>query len=274
MSAQKKQKVCHREEEQEGEVKIHSLRSSRYFEHADDLNKLRHNSRIKQMGFDRADCNGKPFIAIMNTWSDLLPCHSHFKQRVEDVKRGVWQAGGFPVELPAMALSETFMKPTPMLYRNLLAMQVEEQIRSQPVDGVVLMGGCDKTTPGLVMGAVSAGLPFVYVPCGPMLTAKVKNEPIGSGTSMWKVIAEYRAGTVDEQAVLDVEDVLNRSPGHCMTMGTASTMTAMAETLGLSIPGIRSEPSERYTNCSFMFIFLQVPHPFQPSTQCIAGKVR
>jgi dihydroxy-acid dehydratase len=181
------------EAEDTGEVAIHELRSRRYFEDADDLNKLRHNSRCKQMGFDRRDFAGKPFIAIINTWSDLLPCHAHFKTRSDDIKRGVWQSGGFPVELPAMALSETFMKPSPFLYRNMLSMQVEEQLRSQPVDGVVLMGGCDKTTPGLIMGALSMDLPMIYVPCGPMLSGKCRGgKKIGSGTDMWKVIRLLR----------------------------------------------------------------------------------
>ena len=144
------------------------LRSHRWYG-AKDLRSFGHRSRTAQMGYDAADYAGKPVIAIINTWSDINPCHTHFKQRVEDVKRGVWAAGGFPVELPAMSLSEPFQKPTTMLYRNLLAMETEELLRSYPIDGAVLMGGCDKTTPGLLMGAASMDLPAIFVPAGPML---------------------------------------------------------------------------------------------------------
>jgi dihydroxy-acid dehydratase len=195
------------------------------------------------MGYSEKDWAGKPVIAILNTWSDINPCHAHFKQRVEDVKRGVFQAGGFPIELPALSLSEPFVKPTTMLYRNMLAMEAEELLRSHPVDGAVLMGGCDKTTPGLVMGAVSAGLPMIYLPAGPMLRGNFRGEALGSGSDAWKYWDELRAGTVTEEDWAAVEGGIARSYGHCMTMGTASTMTAVAEALGLTLPGASSIPA-------------------------------
>ena len=195
------------------------------------------------MGYDRAEYAGKPVIAIINTWSDINPCHSHFKQRVEEVKRGVWQAGGFPVELPAMTLSEVFQKPTTMLYRNFLAMETEEILRSYPADGVVLLGGCDKTTPALIMGATSADLPAIYVPAGPMLRGHWRGETLGSGSDVWKYWAELRAGNITEADWCGIELGVARSPGHCMTMGTASTMTSAAEALGLTLPGAASIPA-------------------------------
>jgi dihydroxy-acid dehydratase len=196
-----------------------------------------------QMGYAAADYMGKPIIGILNTWSDLNPCHLHFKHRVEDVKRGVLEAGGFPVEMPAITLSESFMKPTTMLYRNLLAIETEEQIRSHPVDGVVLMGGCDKTTPGLIMGALSAGLPMIYLPAGPMLRGNYAGQQLGSGSDAWKYWDERRAGTISEKQWLGVEAGIARSYGHCMTMGTASTMTAIADSMGLTLPGASSIPA-------------------------------
>jgi dihydroxy-acid dehydratase len=195
------------------------------------------------MGYGRDDFGGKPVIALINTWSDLLPCHAHFRTRAEEVKRGVWQAGGFPVELPVMAVSETFQKPTSMMYRNFLAMETEEMLRSHPIDGAVLMGGCDKTTPGLIMGATSMGLPFIYMPAGPMLRGNWKGEQLGSGTDRWKYWAELRAGKITEDDWREVEEGIARSYGHCMVMGTASTMTSAAETLGLTLPGAASIPA-------------------------------
>ena len=218
------------------------LRSARWYA-PDDLRSFGHRSRTMQMGYDRADWEGRPIIAIINTWSDINPCHAHFKQRVEDVKRGVHQAGGFPIELPAISLSENFVKPTTMLYRNMLAMETEELIRSHPVDGAVLMGGCDKTTPGLVMGAISAGVPMIYVPAGPMLRGNYKGQALGSGSDGWKYWDERRAGNLSAEEWTEVEAGIARSYGTCMTMGTASTMTAMAETLGLTIPGASSIPA-------------------------------
>jgi dihydroxy-acid dehydratase len=218
------------------------LRSYRWFGGA-DLSSQGHRSRALQMGYGRNDFTGKPVIGIINTWSDLLPCHAHFRTRAEEVKRGVWQAGGFPVELPVMAVSETFQKPSSMLYRNFLAMETEEMLRSHPVDGAVLMGGCDKTTPALVMGATSMGLPFIYMPAGPMLRGNWHGEQLGSGTDRWKYWAELRAGRITEDDWRGVEEGIARSYGHCMTMGTASTMTSAAETLGLTLPGAASIPA-------------------------------
>ncbi|MBA3774185.1 MAG: dihydroxy-acid dehydratase [Ramlibacter sp.] len=222
--------------------KPEDLRSHKWYG-VKDLRSFGHRSRTAQMGFHRSDYAGKPVIAIINTWSDINPCHSHFKQRVEEVKRGVWQAGGFPVEMPALSLSEPFQKPTTMLYRNLLAMECEELLRSYPADGCVLMGGCDKTTPALVMGAISMDLPTIFMPAGPMLRGDYKGEFLGSGSDTWKYWAELRAGNITGDDWQDVEEGIARSPGHCMTMGTASTMTSAAEVLGLTLPGAASIPA-------------------------------
>ncbi|MCD0505673.1 L-arabinonate dehydratase [Bordetella petrii] len=218
------------------------LRSHRWYG-VKDLRSFGHRSRTAQMGYHRSDYAGKPVIAIINTWSDINPCHSHFKQRVEEVKRGIWQAGGFPVEMPAMSLSEPFQKPTTMLYRNLLAMETEELLRSYPADGCVLMGGCDKTTPALLMGAASMDLPTIFVPAGPMLRGNWNGQTLGSGSDTWKYWAELRAGNITEDDWQGVEDGIARSPGHCMTMGTASTMTAAVEALGLCLSGYSSIPA-------------------------------
>ncbi|MCI3951644.1 MAG: dihydroxy-acid dehydratase [Burkholderiales bacterium] len=218
------------------------LRSHRWFG-VNDLRSFGHRSRTLQMGYAREDFAGKPVIGIINTWSDINQCHAHFKLRVEEVKRGVWQAGGFPLEMPAITLSEPFQKPSTMLYRNLLAMETEELLRSYPVDGAVLMGGCDKTTPALIMGAISMNLPAIFMPAGPMLRGNWHGEPLGSGSDSWKYWAELRAGTIDERAWQEVEAGIARSFGHCMTMGTASTMTSVAETLGLTLPGAASIPA-------------------------------
>ena len=209
----------------------------------DDLRSFGHRSRAKQMGFAREDWAGKPVIAILNTWSDLSTCHTHFRQRAEQVKRGVWQAGGFPVELPVMSLSESFMKPTSMFYRNLAAMEVEETLRCHPIDGAVLMGGCDKTVPALVMGAASADLPAIFLPAGPMLKGNFAGKTLGSGTDAWKYWAERCAGNLCDEDWLAIEDGIARSPGTCMTMGTASTMAAITETLGLTLSGASSIPA-------------------------------
>jgi dihydroxy-acid dehydratase len=222
--------------------KPEELRSHRWYG-VNDLRSFGHRSRTAQMGYTRSDYLGKPVIAIINTWSDINPCHSHFRQRAEEVKRGVWQAGGFPVEMPAMSLSEPFQKPTTMLYRNLLAMETEELLRSYPADGAVLMGGCDKTTPALVMGALSMNLPTIYVPAGPMLRGDFRGQFLGSGSDTWKYWAELRAGNITEEDWRGVEDGIARSPGHCMTMGTASTMTSATEAMGLTLPGAASIPA-------------------------------
>ena len=219
-----------------------TLRSARWFA-PDDLRSMGHRSRLMQMGYGHADWAGKPVIAIINTWSDINQCHAHFKQRVEDVKRGVLQAGGFPLELPAMSLSEPIVKPTTMLYRNFLAMETEELLRCHPVDGAVLMGGCDKTTPGLLMGAFSAGLPCIYLPAGPMLRGNWKGRVLGSGSDTWKYWDERRAGKISDAQWAEVEAGIARSHGTCMTMGTAATMMGIAEALGLTLPGASSIPA-------------------------------
>jgi dihydroxy-acid dehydratase len=200
-------------------------------------------SRMRQLGVDASEHTGKPVIAILNTWSELNPCHMHLRERAEQVKRGVWEAGGFPVEFGVSTLSETYCKPTPMLYRNLLAMEAEETLRSYPADGAVLMGGCDKTTPALIMGAASAGLPAIYLPGGPMLRGNYRGQPVGSGTDMWKFWDDYRAGVIGDCELADLECGIARSPGHCMTMGTASTMTSAAEALGMTLTGAASIPA-------------------------------
>ncbi|MEP9348115.1 L-arabinonate dehydratase [Xanthobacter sp. KR7-225] len=219
-----------------------ALRSARWFA-ADDLRSFGHRSRLRQMGYAPEDWAGRPVIAILNTWSDFNSCHAHFKDRVQDIKRGVLQAGGFPLEVPVHSVSETFLKPTSMLYRNMLAMEVEEVIRAHPVDGAVLMGGCDKSTPALLMGATSAGVPAIYVPAGPMLRGNWNGKTLGSGSDAWKFWDERRAGNIDEAAWAEIEGGIARSYGHCMTMGTASTMTAIAEALGMTLPGASSIPA-------------------------------
>lgn len=221
---------------------VQSLRSYRWFG-PDDLRSFGHRSRAASMGCIQADYQGKPVIAILNTWSDINPCHSHLRRVAEDVKRGVWQAGGFPVEMPTLTLGETFQKPTTMMYRNLLAMEAEEQLRSYPADGCVLLGGCDKTTPALLMGAISMNLPAIYVPAGPMLRGNWHGQILGSGADVMKYWAERRAVTIDREAWMQIEEGIARSAGTCMTMGTASTMTSVAEALGFSLPGASSIPA-------------------------------
>jgi dihydroxy-acid dehydratase len=218
------------------------LRSYRWFG-KDDLRSFGHRSRAKQQGYEAADYAGKPIIAILNTWSDANPCHAHFRIRAEEVKRGVWQAGGFPMEIPVLTLGETFMKPTTMLYRNLLAMEAEEALRSYPADGAVLLGGCDKTVPALLMGAISMNLPALFVPAGPMLRGNWRGATLGSGSDVWKYWAERRAGALSDCAWREIEDGIARSFGTCMTMGTASTMAAAAEALGMTLPGASSIPA-------------------------------
>ncbi len=218
------------------------LRSARWYA-PDDLRSFGHRSRTKQMGFHRDEFLGKPVIAIINPWNELNTCHTHFPQRVQDIKRGIYQAGGFAVELPVLSLGEQLLKPTAMMYRNLLAMEVEEVLRGYPVDGAVLLGGCDKTTPGVIMGALSMNLPFVYVPGGAMLRGNWRGETLGSGTDVWKYWDQRRAGELDSESWEEIEDGIARSPGTCMTMGTAATMMSLAEALGLSMPGASSIPA-------------------------------
>ena len=222
--------------------KPEELRSHRWYG-VKDMRSFAHRSRTAQMGYTRSDYAGKPVIAIINTWSDINPCHSHFRQRAEEVKRGIWQAGGFPVEMPAMSLSEPFQKPTTMLYRNLLAMETEELLRSYPADACVLMGGCDKTTPALLMGAISMNIPTIFLPAGPMLRGDYRGKFLGSGSDVWKYWDELRAGNISEADWGEIEDGIARSAGHCMTMGTASTMTSTVEALGLCLSGYASIPA-------------------------------
>ncbi|WP_299724783.1 L-arabinonate dehydratase [uncultured Tateyamaria sp.] len=218
------------------------LRSARWFA-PDDLRSMGHRSRAAQMGWTGEDWNGKPVIAIINTWSDLSPCHHHLRDRAEWVKRGILQAGGTPAELPVHDFAEQFLKPTSMLYRNLGAIEVEETLRSHPVDGVVLMGGCDKSTPALVMGAVSMGLPMIFMPAGAMLRGNYAGQKLGSGTDVWKYWDERRAGNIGAAEWEGVQGGIARSYGTCMTMGTASTMMSIAEGFGLTLPGASSIPA-------------------------------
>ncbi len=245
------------------------LRSHRWYG-AQDLRAFGHRSRTLQTGFTREDFSGKPVIAIVNTWSDINQCHAHFRQRAEEIKRGIWQAGGFPLEMPVITLSEPFMKPSPLMYRNLLAMETEELLRSYPVDGAVLIGGCDKTTPALLMGATSANLPAIFMPAGPMLRGNWHGIALGSGTDTWKYWAELRAGKITDDELREVEEGIARSPGHCMVMGTASTMTSVAEALGFTLPGAASIPAadsnhSRMASYSGRRIVEMVWEDFKPS---------
>jgi dihydroxy-acid dehydratase len=204
---------------------------------------LAHRQRMQQQGFRREEFVGRPVVAILNTWSELSPCHAHLRERAEAVKRGVLRAGGLPLELPAMSLGEVMVKPTTMLYRNFLAMEAEELLRQHPVDGAVLLGGCDKTTPGLLMGAFSMDLPVIFCPAGPMLNGRWRGETVGAGTHTRKYWDEYRAGKLDDAGLVDFEGVSTRSPGTCNTMGTATTMTSLVDALGLTLPGASSIPA-------------------------------
>jgi dihydroxy-acid dehydratase len=218
------------------------LRSYRWLG-KNDLRSFGHRSRLRQFGYDQNDWAGKPVIGIINTWSEINACHGHLRDRAEDVKRGVFQAGGFPIELPAMSLAEPFVKPSTMLYRNFLAMECEELLRSHPIDGAVLMGGCDKTTPGLIMGAISMGIPAIYVPAGPMLRGNWRGHVLGSGSDAWKYWDEKRAGRIGDEEWNEIESGISRSFGTCMVMGTAATMMAITEALGLALPGASSIPA-------------------------------
>jgi dihydroxy-acid dehydratase len=195
-----------------------------------------HRSWMKSEGLPDNVFDGRPVIGICNTWSQLTPCNMHLRDLAEHVGRGVWEAGGLPVEFPAMSLGETQMRPTAMLFRNLLAMEVEESIRGNPIDGVVLLGGCDKTTPGQIMGAASVDLPTIVVSSGPMLNGKFRGKDIGSGTDVWRLSEDVRAGTMSVEDFLSAESGMSRSAGTCMTMGTASTMACLVEAMGLSLP--------------------------------------
>jgi dihydroxy-acid dehydratase len=202
-----------------------------------------HRSWMRNQGLPGDVFDGRPVIGICNTWSELTPCNAHFRDLADHVKRGVWQAGGFPVEFPVTSLGEAIMRPTAMLFRNLASMDVEESIRANPIDGVVLLCGCDKTTPSLVMGAASCDIPALVVSGGPMLNGKYQGRDIGSGTDLWRFSEEVKAGTMSLHQFMDAEACMSRSPGHCMTMGTASTMASMVEALGLSLPGNAAIPA-------------------------------
>ncbi len=218
------------------------LRSFRWYG-VDDLRSFGHRSRTKQIGYAAEDFAGKPVIGIINTWSEANPCHIHLRQRADEVKRGVWQAGGFPMEIPALSPGETMMKPTTMLYRNLLAMEVEELARSNPLDGLVLLGGCDKSIPALLMGAATMDLPSIIVPAGPMLRGHWRGDVLGSGSDVWKYWDERRAGKIGATEWSEIEDGIARSFGTCMTMGTASTMAFAAEAMGMTLPGAAAIPA-------------------------------
>ncbi|MEI2415334.1 L-arabinonate dehydratase [Orrella sp. JC864] len=221
---------------------LQSLRSQRWFA-ADDIRGFAHRQRMQQQGLAREEFMGRPVIGILNTWSELSPCHAHLRERANAVKRGVLQAGGYPLELPAMSLGEVMVKPTTMIYRNFLAMETEELLRSLPLDGAVLMGGCDKTTPGLVMGALSMDIPAIFCPAGPMLNDRYRGQPVGAGTHTKKYWEQYAVGNIDQQEWIGLEARMTRAPGTCNTMGTASTMTAIVEAMGLALPGASSIPA-------------------------------
>ena len=222
--------------------KPQDLRSQQWFGRQ-DRDGFAYRSWLKGKGLPHDQFDGRPVIGICNTFSELTPCNSHFRTLAEQVKIGVYEAGGFPLEFPVMSLGETLLRPTAMLYRNLASMDVEESIRGNPLDGVVLLMGCDKTTPALLMGAASAGLPTIGVSGGPMLNGKWRGQTLGSGTGMWRMSEAVRAGTLPQQAFLDAESCMHRSHGHCMTMGTASTMACMVEALGIGLPGNAAWPA-------------------------------
>ncbi len=249
---------------------LESLRSQRWLA-CDDMRSFAHRQRLQQMGLRRDEFLNRPVIAIINTWSDLSPCHAHLRERADDVRRGILLAGGFPVELPAMSLGEVMVKPTTMLYRNLLAMEVEELLRSHPVDGAVLLGGCDKTTPGTLMGAISMDIPTIFCPAGPMLNDRYKGQTVGAGTHTKKFWDEYVAGNIKQPEWIKLEAKMTRSPGTCNTMGTASTMTSIVEVMGLTLPGASSIPAMdanhvRMASSSGMRIVDMVWEDLKPST--------
>jgi len=224
------------------------LRSQDWFGRKDKLGFI-HRSWMKAEGFPQEVFEGKPVIGICNSWSELTSCNAHLRQVAEAVKRGVWSAGGFPLEFPTISLGEPFMRPSTMMFRNLMAMDVEESIRANPLDAVVLLCGCDKTTPAQLMGAASADLPAIVVPGGPMLKGRWKTQEIGSGTDVWKFDDERRAGRITDEQFCEIEACMSRSAGHCMVMGTASTMTSLAEAMGMTLTGSANIPavdSRRY----------------------------
>jgi dihydroxyacid dehydratase/phosphogluconate dehydratase len=205
-----------------------------------------HRSWMRNQGFPGDVFDGRPVIGICNTWSELNPCNAHLRDLAERVKRGVWEAGGLPLEFPVMSTGETNLRPTAMLFRNLVSMDVEESIRGNPIDGVVLMCGCDKTTPSLLMGAASCDLPAIVVSGGPMLNGKFHGKDIGSGTDVWRFSEDIKAGKMSQEEFVEAESCMSRSAGHCMTMGTASTMGSMAEALGVTLPFNSSIPGSGF----------------------------
>lgn len=217
-------------------------RRSRRWTAPDDLRAFGHRSRLKQLGWT-ADEYARPIVAVASSWNELNTCHAHFPERAGDAKRGILQAGGTPAEIPVMSLGEQLMKPSAMMFRNLLAMETEEVLRAYPVDAAVLMGGCDKTTPGVLMGAISMNIPCVYLPAGPMMRGHWRGKTLGSGADVWKHWDERRAGKLSKESWLEIEDGIARTPGTCMTMGTAATMMLAAEALGFSLPGSSSLPA-------------------------------
>ncbi len=221
---------------------LESLRSQRWLAR-DDMRSFSHRQRLQQMGLRREEFLGRPVIAIINTWSDLSPCHAHLRERAASIRAAIQLSGAFPVELPALSLGEVMVKPTTMLYRNLLAMETEELLRSHPVDGAVLLGGCDKTTPGMLMGALSMDIPVIFCPAGPMLNDRYRGQSVGAGTHTRKFWDEYVAGNIEQKEWIRLEAKMTRSPGTCNTMGTASTMTSIVEALGFTLPGASSIPA-------------------------------
>ena len=218
------------------------LRSQAWFG-GNDKDGFIHRSWMRNQGFPGDVFDGRPVIGICNTWSELTPCNAHFRELAQRVKNGVWEAGGLPLEFPVTSMGETNMRPTAAMFRNLVSMDVEESIRANPIDGVVLMCGCDKTTPSLVMGAASCDVPTIVLSGGPMLNGRYRGEPIGSGTVVWRFSEAVKAGLMTEREFMDAESCMSRSAGHCMTMGTASTMACMVESLGLTLPGNAAIPA-------------------------------
>src|ERR1700728_3255249 len=224
------------------ELRMKELRSRQWYSRQGREGFL-YRSWMKKDGWPSDLFDGRPLIGICNTWSELTPCNSHFRDLAEAVKRGVWEAGGFPLEFPVMSLGETQLRPTAMLFRNLASMDVEESIRGNPIDGVVLLMGCDKTTPSLLMGAASCGLPTIGLSGGPMLSGKFRGHDLGSGTGVWQMSEQVRSGEMEVEEFVAAESCMHRSKGHCMTMGTASTMASMVEALGMSLPGNAAIPA-------------------------------
>lgn len=221
---------------------ISELRSQRWFA-SDDMRAFAHRQRTQQMGMRREEFMGRPVIGIINTWSEMSPCHAHLRDRAEAVKRGVWQMGGYPVELPAISVGEVMVKPTTMLYRNFLAMECEELLRCHPIDGAVLLGGCDKSTPALLMGAFSMDIPVIFCPAGPMSNGQWRGIKTGAGTHTKKYWDELRAGNITREDWVDLESRMTRSPGTCNTIGTASTMTSIVDAMGMTLSGASSIPA-------------------------------